>query len=96
MKVVNQYFATKEGLTAGEMEEKIVGLFDILQKKGTSVVTKENVELLESAEQEEARARKTWDFKYTTDEKMLEIMPRGRRRDSTLSFRRRLRRKPEV
>jgi hypothetical protein len=33
--------------------------------------TKENVELLESAEQEEARARKTWDFKYTTDEKML-------------------------
>jgi len=33
--------------------------------------TKENVELIESAEQEEARARKTWDFKYTTDEKML-------------------------
>jgi hypothetical protein len=33
--------------------------------------TKENVELIESAEQEEVRARKTWDFKYTTDEKML-------------------------
>jgi len=71
MKVVNQYLATKEGLTAGEMEE---GLVDILEKKGASVVTKEDVELLESAEQEEARARKTWDFKYTTDEKMLEII----------------------
>jgi predicted nucleotide-binding protein (sugar kinase/HSP70/actin superfamily) len=71
MKVVNQYLATKEGLTAGEMEE---GLVDILEKKGASIVTKEDVELLESAEQEEARARKTWDFKYTTDEKMLEII----------------------
>ena len=71
MKVVTQYLATKEGLTAGEMEE---GLVDILEKKGASVVTKEDVELLESAEQEEARARKTWDFKYTTDEKMLEII----------------------
>jgi len=71
MKVVNQYLATKEGLTAGEMEE---GPVDILEKKGASVVTKEDVELLESAEQEEARARKTWDFKYTTDEKMLEII----------------------
>jgi hypothetical protein len=74
MKVVNEYLAPKEGLTAGEMEEKIEGLVDILQKKGAAVVTKEDVELLESAEQEEARARKTWDFKYTTDEKMLEII----------------------
>jgi hypothetical protein len=32
MKVVNEYLATKEGLTAGEMEEKIEGLVDILQK----------------------------------------------------------------
>jgi ferredoxin/flavodoxin---NADP+ reductase len=74
MKVVNEYLAHKEGLTAGEMEEKIEGLVDILQKKRVSVVTKEDVELLESAEQEQARARKTWDFKYITDEKMLEII----------------------
>jgi predicted nucleotide-binding protein (sugar kinase/HSP70/actin superfamily) len=74
MKVVNEYLATKEGLTAGEMEEEIEGLVDILQKKGVHVVTKEDVELLESAEQEQARARKTWDFKYITDEKMLEII----------------------
>jgi hypothetical protein len=69
MKVANEYLSTKEGLTAGEMEEKIESLVDILQKNGASVVTKEDVELLESAEQSKARARKTWDFKYTTDEK---------------------------
>jgi hypothetical protein len=74
MKVVNEYLAGKNGLSAGEMEEKIEGLVDILQKKGASVVTKEDVELLEGAEQEEARARKTWDFKYITDEKMLEVI----------------------
>jgi len=68
MKVVNEYLATKEGLSAGEMEEKIEGLVDMLQKKSAIVVTKEDVELLE------ARARKTWDFKYTSDEKMLEVI----------------------
>jgi hypothetical protein len=66
--------AHKEGLSAGEMEEKIEGLVDMLQKKGAVVVTKEDVELLEGAEQEEARARKTWDFKYTSDEKMLAVI----------------------
>jgi hypothetical protein len=57
MKVVNEYLAAKDGLTAGEMEEKIEGLVDRLQKEGVAVVTKEDVELLESAEQEEARAK---------------------------------------
>jgi hypothetical protein len=46
----------------------------LLNKKGTAIVTKEDVELLESAEQEEARARKTWDFKYTSDEEMLQVI----------------------
>jgi len=74
MRVVNEYLATRDGLTAGEMEEKIEGLVDMLQKKGAAVVTKEDVELLEGAEQEQARARKTWDFKYVSDEKMLEVI----------------------
>jgi uncharacterized protein (DUF302 family) len=56
------------------MEEKIEALMDTLKKKGASVVTKADVELLEGAEQEAARARKTWDFKYTSDEKMLEVI----------------------
>ncbi len=74
MKVVNAYLATKEGSSAGEMEEKIEALIEMLQKKGASVVTKADVELLEGAEQEAARARKTWDFKYSSDEKMLEVI----------------------
>lgn len=74
MKVVNEYLLTKPGLSSGEMEEKIEGLIDTLKKKGASVVTKEDVEILEGAEQEEARARKTWDFKYTSDDKMLEVI----------------------
>lgn len=74
MKVVNEYLAAKEGSSAGEMEEKIEGLLDTLKSKGVTVVTREDVELLEGAEQEAARARKTWDFKYTSDQKMLEII----------------------
>ena len=56
------------------METKIEALIDLLNRKGATVVTKEDVELLESAEQEEARARKTWDFKYTSDEEMLQVI----------------------
>jgi ferredoxin--NADP+ reductase len=74
MKVVNEYLKTKPGFSSGEMEEKIEGLIDTFKEKGTSVVTKEDIELLEGAEQEEARARKTWDFKYTSDDKMLEVI----------------------
>ena len=74
MKVVNEYLAAKEGPSAGEMEEKIEGLLGTLKSKGVTVVTREDVELLEGAEQEAARARKTWDFKYTSDQKMLEVI----------------------
>jgi hypothetical protein len=74
MKVVNAYLANKNGLSSGEMETKIEALIDLLNRKGATVVTKEDVELLESAEQEEARARKTWDFKYTSDEEMLQVI----------------------
>jgi ferredoxin--NADP+ reductase len=74
MRVVNRYLASKEGLSSGEMEATIETLMERLRKKGVSLVTKEDIELLESAEQEEARARKTWDFKYTSDERMLEVI----------------------
>ena len=56
------------------MEQKIEALIESLKSNGASAVTKEDVELLEGAEQEEARARKTWDFKYTSDAKMLEVI----------------------
>jgi len=74
MKVVNHYLTTKEGFTSGEMEAKIEAILDKLQKKGAAVVMKDDVEILEGAEQEEARRRKTWDFKFTNDEKMLEVI----------------------
>lgn len=74
MKVVNGYLSSKEGLSSGEMEARIEALIDGLKKKGVSAVTKEDIELLESAEHEEARARKTWDFKYLSDERMLEVI----------------------
>jgi ferredoxin--NADP+ reductase len=74
MKVVNDYLASREGLSSGDMEARIEALMDGLKNKGVSLVTKEDIELLESAEHEEARARKTWDFKYTSDEKMLEVI----------------------
>jgi ferredoxin--NADP+ reductase len=78
MKVVNEYLATKEGLSAGQMEQTIEALMDKLKHKGASVVTKPDVDLLEGAEQEAAKARKTWDFKYTSDEKMLEVIAERR------------------
>jgi hypothetical protein len=74
MKVVNEYLAGKPGLSSGQMEERIEALIEMLNEKGAAAVTKEDVELLESAEQEEARARKTWDFKYLSNEKMLEVI----------------------
>ncbi len=74
MKVVNAYLAQKPDSSAGEMETKVEALIERLKSNGVSPVTKEDVELLEGAEQEEARARKTWDFKYISDDKMIEVI----------------------
>ena len=74
MKVVNAYLAQKPGSSAGEMETKVEALIERLKSKGVAPVTKEDVELLEGAEQEAARARKTWDFKYISDDKMIEVI----------------------
>ena len=54
MKVVNAHLAAKEGFTPGEMEAKIDTILDNCKKKAP-VVTREDVELLEGAEQEEVR-----------------------------------------
>jgi hypothetical protein len=74
MKVVNAYLAQKADSSAADIEAKIEALIDALRGKGITPVTKQDVELLEAAEQEEARARKTWDFKYTSDDKMIEVI----------------------
>src|SRR5581483_1893685 len=54
MRVVNEYLAGRPGLSSGEMEEKIETLIEMLADKGVAAVTKEEIELLEGAEQEEA------------------------------------------
>jgi predicted nucleotide-binding protein (sugar kinase/HSP70/actin superfamily) len=72
--VVNAYLSAKEGFTPGEMEAKIEAILDILDKKGVAVVTREDIEILESVEHEEARKRKTWDFKFTSDDQMLQVI----------------------
>jgi hypothetical protein len=56
------------------MEAKIEAVLGILKKKGVSPVIKEDVAILEGIEQEEARKRQTWDFKFTNDDKMLEVI----------------------
>jgi ferredoxin--NADP+ reductase len=74
MKVVNEYLSAKEGFTPGEIEAKIKTILDLLEKKDVSVVTKEDIEILESVEHEEARNRKTWDFKFMADDQMLQVI----------------------
>jgi hypothetical protein len=72
--VVNRYLSTKEGFSSGEMEGKIEAVLHMLENKSASVVTREDVEILERVEQEEARHRKTWEFKFTTDDQMLQVI----------------------
>jgi ferredoxin/flavodoxin---NADP+ reductase len=74
MKVVNEYLSAKEGFTPGEMEAKIEAILDNLKKRRVSVVTKEDIEILESVEHEEARKRNTWDFKFIDDDEMLQVI----------------------
>jgi ferredoxin/flavodoxin---NADP+ reductase len=74
MKVVNEYLSAKEGFTPGEMEAKIEAILDNLKKRRVCVVTKEDIEILESVEHEEARNRNTWDFKFIGDDEMLQVI----------------------
>jgi ferredoxin/flavodoxin---NADP+ reductase len=74
MRVVNEFLSSQPGFSAGEMDAKIEAVLNVLSEKGVSFVTKEDVAVLEGVEQEEARKRQTWDFKFTNDQKMLEVI----------------------
>jgi ferredoxin--NADP+ reductase len=74
MKVVNDFLASQPGITAGDMEAKIEAVLSLLKQKNVRAVTKEDVAILEGVEQEEARKRQTWDFKFTNNDKMLEVI----------------------
>jgi len=74
MKVVNEYVAAREGFEPEGIQQKIERVLDKLEEKSVSFVTKEDVAVLDAKEKEEAKARKTWEYKYSSDEDMLEII----------------------
>lgn len=74
IKVVNEYLASREGSSSEEIDRKLHALVERLEKNGASFVTKDDVELLEAVEKEEARKRKTWEYKFAADEEMLKVI----------------------
>jgi ferredoxin/flavodoxin---NADP+ reductase len=74
MKVVNAYLASKEGFDSAVVDQKIEAVMDKLEENNVSYATKDDVALLEAVEKDEARKRNTWEYKYSSDEEMLEII----------------------
>jgi hypothetical protein len=74
MKVVNEYLAAKEAFEPAVAQQKIERVLDKLEENKVSFVTKDDVAMLEAKEKEEAKARNTWEYKYSSDEDMLEII----------------------
>jgi ferredoxin--NADP+ reductase len=74
MKVVSEYLASREGFSPSEIDQKIEALTNQLKKTGVSYVTKEDVEVLEAAEKEEALKRNIKEFKFASNEEMLTVI----------------------
>ena len=74
MKVVNAYVASKEGFDPAAVEQKIEAVMDKLEEKNVSYVTKDDVAALEAVEKEEAKKRNTWEYKYSSDDEMLDVI----------------------
>ncbi|MGH7926750.1 MAG: FAD-dependent oxidoreductase [Candidatus Binatia bacterium] len=74
IKVVNEYLASREGFEPQVVQQKIERVLDKLEEKKVSFVTKDDVAVLEAREREEAKARNTWEYKYSSDDDMLEII----------------------
>ena len=74
MKIVNGYIAAREGFDPAIVEQKIEAVMDKLEEKQVSFVTKDDIAVLEAVEKEEAKKRNTWEYKYASDEEMLDII----------------------
>ena len=74
MKVVNAYVATEEGFEPTVVEQKIEAVMDKLEEKKVAFVTKADIAVLEAVEKAEAKKRNTWEYKYASDEDMLNII----------------------
>jgi ferredoxin/flavodoxin---NADP+ reductase len=74
MRVVNAYIASQEGFEPAVLEQKIEAVMDKLEEKKVSFVTKQDIAILEAVEKEEAKKRNTWEYKYASDEEMLDVI----------------------
>jgi ferredoxin/flavodoxin---NADP+ reductase len=74
IKVVNRYLALKEGMEAEVVQHKIERVLDKLEENKVSFVTKDDLAVLEAREKEEAQKLNTWEYKYSSDDDMLEII----------------------
>ena len=74
MKVVNAYLDSREGLSSEEIDRGLKTLKDNLRERGASFVTKEEVGLIEAAEEEEASKRNLKEYKFASDREMLDLL----------------------
>ncbi len=74
MKVVNAYLASQEGFDPAVIDQKIEAVMDKLEENKVAFVTKDDLAVLEAKEKEEAKKRNAWEYKYASDEEMLDII----------------------
>jgi DNA-binding protein YbaB len=74
MKVVNGYLASKEGFEPQIVQQKIEAVLDKLEENKVSFVSKDDLVQLEAKEKQEAKRRSTWEYKFASDEEMLEVI----------------------
>lgn len=78
MKVVNQELASMEGFEPHIVAQKIDAVMETLNKKNVAFVTKDDIAVLEARERDEAKKRSTWEYKYSSDDEMLDIIAEPR------------------
>jgi ferredoxin/flavodoxin---NADP+ reductase len=74
MKVVNGCLMSREGFEPAVIQHKIEAVLEKLEENKVSFVTKDDIAVLEAREREEAKKRNNWEYKYASDDEMLEII----------------------
>jgi ferredoxin--NADP+ reductase len=74
MKVVNADLAAREGFEPAVIDQKIEAVMEKLEENNVSYVTKDDIAALEAKEREEAKKRNSWEYKYASDDEMLDII----------------------
>jgi len=74
MKVVNADLAAREGFEPAVIDQKIEAVMEKLEENNVSYITKDDIAVLEAKEREEAKKRNSWEYKYASDDEMLDII----------------------